>query len=161
MTSAYSPWLRAWIILLAVSALSFAQSPIPGLMYQWRILSMTGQTPANANAALTSMSAPSINDNGAVAFPAIFSGGGQGVVAASPTLAQTLVSFADPTGNRYFGPSVQINDANQVLAQDLVPGSPPAYLDRLWLANQPGSFTILIQSGVGQQYSSVGKRQRE
>jgi len=70
---------------------------IPGMMYQWRILSITGQTPPNANAPLTYMSPPSINENGAVAFIGDFDGGGEGVVAAiptatSPTLAQTLVS---------------------------------------------------------------------
>ena len=73
---------------------------------------MTGQTPINANAPLTYLSPPSIADNGAVAFVADFNGGGQGVVAAipgqvSPTLAQTVVSFADPTSGRDFGRIVE------------------------------------------------------
>ena len=89
---------------------------LPGLMYQWRILSMTGQTPADGGAPLTLLDEPSINENGAVAFLGELSGGGEGVIAVSPTLSQTVVSFADPVSNRTFGPYVQINDASQVLA---------------------------------------------
>ena len=96
-----SGWaLSAFSALMLLTPPSFAQAPagtIPGLMYEWRIMSLTGQTPINANAPLNGMFEPSINENGAVAFIGEFTGGGEGVVAAiptatSPTLAQTLVS---------------------------------------------------------------------
>jgi hypothetical protein len=144
-----------FLLLLAAAPPSFAQAPpgtIPGLMYQWRILSMTGQTPANANTTLTYLSPPSINEYGAVAFVADFDGGGQGVVAASPTLAQTVVSFADPSGSRTFGTNTQINDAGQALAADDYSG---LYYGRLWNANEPGAYQTLIQGGTGQTYTAV------
>src|SRR5690242_14576498 len=111
-TNALAQLLTVAGLFPILTSLSMAQAPLPVLMYQWRILSMTNQTPANANAPLTSMGAPSINDNSAVAFQATFSSGGMGVVAASPTLPQSLITFADPTGGRIFGPTVHINDAN-------------------------------------------------
>ena len=125
---------------------------LSGLMYQWRILSMTGQTPADGGAPLTLLDEPSINENGAVAFLGELSGGGEGVIAVSPTLSQTVVSFADPVSNRTFGPYVQINDASQVLAADDTSGM---YYGRLWLANKPGTSQTLLKGGSGQAYLSV------
>lgn len=140
------------VVLPAAAPPLFAQAPIPGLMYQWRILSTTSQTPLNATAPMSTLSPPSINDNGAVAFVAYFSGGGQGVVAASPTLAQTVVSFADPSGSRTFGTNAQINDAGDVLAADDYSG---LYYGRLWYADAPGTYATLIQGGTGQTYTAV------
>jgi len=152
--------LRLLAAAMLVALPSFAQAPpgtIPGMMYQWRILSMTGQTPIDANAPLTYLSPPSIADNGAVAFVADFDGGGQGVVAAipsavDPTLAQTLVSFADPASGRTFGTNAQIDDLDQVLAADDFSG---LYYGRLWQAYQPGNFTTLIQGGSGQSFTAI------
>lgn len=161
-------WAPAAVsLLLAAAPPLFAQAcsipagaptgTIPGMMYQWRILSMTGQTPVNANSPLTYLSPPSIADNGAVAFVADFNSGGQGVVAAIPTsviptLAQTVVSFADPTSGRDYGTNVQIDDLDQVLSADNISG---IYTGRLWLAYAPGTFTALLNGGPGQTYSAV------
>ena len=141
----------AVLVLLQPADSSLAQT-IPGKFYEYRILSTTGQTPLNANQPLTGIFGPSINANGVVAYSAEFNGGGQGVVAASPTLAPAVVSFANPTSGRGYGVSVQINSAGKVLASDFLSGS---YFDRLWNVTSPGTFKVLIRSGSGQPYSSV------
>jgi Big-like domain-containing protein len=161
-------WAPAAVLaLLAAAPPLFAQAcsipagalpgTIPGMMYQWRILSMTGQTPINANSPLTYLSPPSIADNGAVAFVADFNSGGEGIVATiptevDPTLAQTVVSFADPTSGRTYGTNTQIDDLDQVLSSDDISG---IYTGRLWLAYQPGAFTPLLNGGPGQSYSAI------
>ena len=151
-----SGWaLSAFSALMLLTPPSFAQAPagtIPGLMYEWRIMSLTGQTPINANAPLNGMFEPSINENGAVAFIGEFTGGGEGVVAASPQLAQTIVSFADPVSNRTYGPYVQINDSSQVLASDDFSN---LYTGRLWLVNAPGTSKTLIKGGPALTYSAI------
>jgi hypothetical protein len=141
----------AFLVLLLVASSSVAQT-IEGKFYEYKTMSTTGQTPANANQPLTGMSGPSINQNGVVAFSATFNGNGEGIVAASPTLPQTVVSFADPASGRLFGSSVQINTADQVLASDFLSSS---YFDRLWYVKKPGAFTTLVRGGPGQTYSSV------
>jgi hypothetical protein len=145
--------VAAALLLLVLTPPSLAQT-IEGKFYEYEILARSGQTPLNASQALTGMAGPSINSNGTVAFFGQFTGG-EGVVAASPSLPATLISFAPPSTSRSFGSSVQINDATQVLASDFLSGSPPSYYDRLWYVKQPGSFKTLIRGGSGQPFSSV------
>src|SRR5579862_2460962 len=102
------------IIALALFTLHLPGQNIPGKFYEYQILSMNGQTPVNASQALTGLGAPSINSNGTVAYYGQFTGG-EGIVAASPTIPATLISFAPPISNRFFGLTCQIDDAEQVL----------------------------------------------
>jgi hypothetical protein len=141
----------AFLVLLLVASSSVAQT-IEGKFYEYKTMSTTGQMPLNANQPLTGMSGPSINQNGVVAFSATFNGNGEGIVAASPTLAPTLISFADPISGRLFGSSVQINNADQVLGSDFLSRS---YFDRLWYVKKPGAFTTLVRGAPGQTYSAV------
>jgi hypothetical protein len=146
--------VAAALLLLVLTPPSWAQIAIEGKFYEYDILAQTGQTPLNATSALTGMAGPSINSNGTLAFYGQFAGG-EGVVAASPSLTPTLISFAPPTTSRNFGTSVQINDANQVLASDFVLGAAPSYYDRLWYVKQPGTFETLIRGGSGHTFSAV------
>jgi hypothetical protein len=70
--AAFSVWaLSTFSALTVLTPPSLAQT-IPGKFYEYRILSMIGQTPLNAGQPLTSMSGPSVNSNGTVAFAAVF-----------------------------------------------------------------------------------------
>lgn len=142
------------IIALALFTSHLPGQNIPGKFYEYQILSMTGQTPLNAAQALTGLGAPSINSNGTVAYYGQFTGG-EGIVAASPTIPATLISFAPPISNRFFGLTCQIDDAEQVLASDFTPGSPASYYERLWYVKSPGTDKTLAKGGAGQAYNSV------
>lgn len=142
------------IIALALFTSLLPGQNIPGKFYEYQILSITGQTPLNAAQMLTGLGAPSINSNGTVAYYGQFTGG-EGIVAASPTIPATLISFAPPISNRFFGLTCQINDAEQVLASDFTPGSPASYYDRLWYVKSPGTDKTLARGGAGQPFNSV------
>jgi|SRR5579871_1641744 len=144
--------LAAGLVTAACVAPILPAQTIEGKFYEYKVMSTTGQTPANANQPLSGMSPPSINQNGVVAFSATFNGGGEGVVAASPTLAQSLISFANPASGRIFSVSAQINNANQVLASDAISG---ASFDRLWYVAKPGANQVLVRGGPGQPYFAV------
>jgi hypothetical protein len=132
-----------------------AQNTIPGKFYEYNILAVPGQTPANASTTLSGMGdSPSINSNGLVAFVGQFTGGGEGVVVASPALPPKLISFA-PSGTRIFGRAVKVNDLGQVVASDRVSGSPPLYFGRLWDSSGFGAFTTLLRGNSTSPYAAV------
>jgi hypothetical protein len=85
---------------------------------------------------------PSINDEGWVAFSGRLAGGesifvGNGI---------SMTNITPIISSRTFSRAVQINNANQVVGQDLVPG--PSTRIRLWDANSL-TFSIIARGGSG------------
>src|SRR6266851_2522063 len=67
------------------------------------------------------------------------------VAAGGDTLAQVYAN-SDPA--QTFGPFVQINNAGNVLAQDMTPGAPPATSVRVWDSQaNDGNSTVATQGG--------------
>ncbi|HUT09612.1 MAG TPA: hypothetical protein VMY42_03885 [Thermoguttaceae bacterium] len=106
--------------------------------YDFDVLAQTGQN------GLTSIeNAVSINDSGKVAFVAERAEGQSVFVADNGGSAPTVVSFANPSIDRSYGREVQINNNNQVAAQDRLAGNPMGTLTRIWDGNTTGSNTVI------------------
>lgn len=94
---------------------------------------------------------PSINENGSVAFVGQVANGGQSLGdtifygnSGSSDLTAVAPNFLSTS--RTFDDAVQINDGNQIAAQDRFAGAPPHYYVRVWDGNQQNSFTLVAQS---------------
>lgn len=133
----------SWLIILS------AQS------YTYDIIATTGQTPVNANGPLTGMGDnPSINSSGAVAFVGQFAAG-EGIVVGNNPKPLNLITPSSVRTARFFGRAVQIDDANQVMANDRVSSSPPLSFERIWNGNNQNSFTLVARGGPTYPYDAV------
>lgn len=104
---------------------------------------------------------PSSNDAGVTAFSGtttagqgVFETNGVSTNGVSPVVAVNCNFFGGP---RQFGDNVEINDTGQLLAQDLVPDSPPATFLRVWntpntSCGQANNWTVIAS---GPRPSSV------
>ena len=116
--------------------------------YTFTVVGQTGQ------AGLTGiMDNPSINDAGTVAFTAQLATG-QAIFVGDGSSAPVNITPGFQSATRRFSRAVQINNANQVVAQDSVSGST---FVRIWDANNPGAFTSRARGGSGifDDYDSV------
>jgi hypothetical protein len=125
-----------------------------GNFYQYEIVAQTGESVqiGSINATLTGFGiSPSISEFGAVAFV------GQVSDSSGTALGDTLF-FGDPgstslnvvapsflSTSRTFDDAVQINDSNQLVAQDRVSGAPPYTYVRIWDGGNPDHFTLVAQ----------------
>jgi hypothetical protein len=107
------------------------------VFYDFNVLAQTG-----SNGLIDIEPAASINDLGKVAFVASQSLG-QSIYIADDSSSPVIVSFADPTSSRTYGRELQINNSNQIAAQDRVLGGTVGYRLRTWDGNNPGTFEIL------------------
>ena len=139
---------------LVFSAALLHGATIPGRVYSYDIAAATGQIPVNAPSPLIGMGDnPSVNANGNVAFVGRFAEG-EGIVVASGSTSQ-LITPGFVSATRSFGRAVQINDANQVIANDRVTGNPPLYFERLWNAGATNSFATVARGGPSSSYDAV------
>jgi hypothetical protein len=119
--------------------------------YQYEIVAQTGETIPLGTLAGFGIS-PSINQNGSVAFVgqvADGSGTALGDTLFFGDLGSTDLTAVAPNfliNSRTFDDAVQMNDGNQIAAQDRFAGSPPHYYMRVWDGNQTNSFTLIAQS---------------
>jgi Bacterial Ig domain len=97
---------------------------------------------------------PSINNSGAVAFVSHSPGGLYFWDGMSSAGARNINPQFTNTGRRLCD-SVQLTDANQVVAQDQVAGSPPANFIRSWDAMGTDSFALLARGGNPGDYDGV------
>jgi hypothetical protein len=137
-------------IAAAICALVGSGSASASLYYDLDIAAQTGV----GGLVIIESNAISINDSGRVAFigDTSASAGFEGVYVQDPGGAPTLVSFSPTTSTRTFGPGLEINDNDQVIARDVFSGES---LMRLWNSNVPASFTLLARSSTS-PYSSLG-----
>jgi hypothetical protein len=87
----------------------------------------------------------SVNDSGTIALIAnLTSGGvtGSALLTVGDGIAATRVSFPPTTTRVYSYP--KINNAGSIVEAERVTGSPPAFLIRLWPANQVVADTVTI-----------------
>jgi len=125
-----------------------APSCWPGKFYKFEVMAQAPSTiPLPTPVYLTGFgNQPSINENGVVAFvgqtapaPASSASSSDGLFmnngSGQPTYATAFPSFFN--AKRSFDSAVQINNANQIVARDTIPGSPPPSYIRIWDGNNP------------------------
>ncbi|MGD0182913.1 MAG: hypothetical protein ABSC15_24130 [Terriglobales bacterium] len=125
-----------------------------GNFYQYELVAYSGESVqvGNENATFTGFGiSPSINENGTVAFV------GQVDVSGVPfgdtlffgnpgSTALTAVAPDFLDSERTFDDAVQINDSNQIVAQDRFSGAPPSTYLRVWDGNSSNSFTLVAEA---------------
>ena len=135
------------LTLAAISILSAQSTPIPGKFYEYYAVANT------QGGAFTALGEPSINDNGLCAF--------MGQTSIGQTLWTSDGNMHPPVdinpgsgnpGTVFFNQQLQINNNNQVIAEDTL-GS--AQNVRLWNANATDSYTYVARAGSGQQYTAL------
>jgi hypothetical protein len=152
-------------LLLFVSILSFVRSSAQtcsppncwtGHFYQYEIVAQSSETVDVGNLTGFGIS-PSINEGGTVAFVGqISNSSGQplgdtlffGDVGSSK-LTTVAPSFLNTS--RTFDNAVQINEGDQIVAQDRFSGSPPTYFMRVWDGTKQDSFKLVAKSGSSLQ----------
>lgn len=140
---------------------SLGQTPIlvPERTYTFDVIASTGDTPSNAPSALVGMgNGPSINAAGHVAFVGQF-GGGEGVVVGDGKTTPVMVNN-DLESDRYFGNYIQINNSDQVVANDRLVESTPLYFVRAWdgsigASGRQPSCSMVADGGGSYPYASV------
>ena len=111
------------------------------VFYEFTTIAQTGQ------AELTGLfDSPSVNDLGMVAFSGQLTAG-QSVFVGDGTSLPRNITPGFVSATRRFSRAVQINNANQVIAQDSVTGSPPATLVRIWDGTGTSSFITVARGG--------------
>jgi hypothetical protein len=121
-----------------------------GDFYQYEIVAQTSETTSVGT--LTGLGvSPSINENGSVAFMGQVSSGGQSLGntiffgnAGSSDLTVVAPNYLNT--RRTFDQAVQINNKNQIVAQDRFSGAPPSYFLRIWDGNNPNLFTLVAKA---------------
>ena len=144
------------IALACLASRSTAQSCMPptcwtGNFYQYEIVAQTNET-VDVGTLAGFGNSPSINEFGTVAFVGQVS---QNNVPVGDTLffgnpgSSTLTDVAPNFLNvsRTFDDAVQINDSNQIVAQDRFDGAPPTFFMRVWDGSQQNFFTLVAKSG--------------
>jgi hypothetical protein len=156
----------SFVILLALDCLSSraaAQTCSPpncwtGNFYQYEIVAQTGESVqvGQIQGQLTGFGvAPSINENGNVAFDGQVSNNSQSLgdtlfMGTAGSSALTAVSLV-LSPNISFDDAVQINDTNQIVSVREVQG--PSYHLDVWDGNNPGTFTDVADSG--EEYAAI------
>ncbi len=115
--------------------------------YDYTVIANTAGGP------MTSLSAPSINTAGQVAFTGTFADGSDSIFVGNGTSALNEVSASLRDPNRLIGPSVQINDGGQIVAVDRFAGSPPSYYLRTW-DSSTDTYQVIDQSGSATGFDS-------
>ena len=125
-----------------------------GNFYQYELVAYTEESVqvGNENGTLTGFGvSPSINEDGTVAFVGQVSVSGVDFgdtlflgTAGSTALTAVAPNFLD--FSRTFDDAVQINDGNQIVAQDRFSGSPPSTYLRVWDGNNPDLYTIVTEA---------------
>ncbi len=116
--------------------------------YKYTVIAQTGTA-----LGLTALgTGPSINESGQVAFVGTTADGSNGILVGD---GSSLLDVTQPlqNPNRYFQPTVQINDSGQIAAVDRDSGSPPSYYLRTWDSSKP-SYQDDDQAGPGTSYDS-------
>jgi hypothetical protein len=139
---------RAFLIGFAALSMLRAQSPISGKFYEYYLVAST------QSGQFSALGAPSMNDYGLLAFmgqtsigQTIWTGDGN---------THALVDINPGSGNPgvvTFGPQMQINTNNTVIARDEISGTSSNI--RIWNANATDSYTYLARAGTGQQFNGT------
>jgi hypothetical protein len=125
-----------------------------GNFYQFELVAYTGENiqAGSLDGTFTGFGiSPSVNENGAVAFVGQVSVTGVRLEtlfffgeAGSTSLTAVAPNFLD--SSRTFDDAVQINDTNQIVAQDRFSGAPPSTYLRVWDGNNPEQFTLVTEA---------------
>lgn len=156
MASTWRNVALATLLVIAGAAIDARAQSSGRLLYQYEVVGKTGDAVGAATISAIGQS-PSVNARGVVAFQAGLSTGGNGLFVGAPGAALPTninPSFSAPS-TRVFSAAVQINNANQVVARDQVPGAPPANFVRFWDGNAADAFVTLARGGSGQPFDSV------
>src|ERR1700690_788671 len=140
-------------VLLAFTGVSaYAQTCVaplcwPGKFYKFEVMAQTGQV-TGAGTLTGFGTQPSVNKNGVVAFVGqIGASNFSGVFINYGVGSPTWITTGFGSSGRTFDSAVQINDLNQIIARDSIPGSPPPSLLRIWDGNNPGNWTLIARGG--------------
>ena len=152
LISLFLRYAIATVLLALNSAGAYAQTCVaplcwPGKFYKFEVMAQTGQV-TSAGTLTGFGTQPSVNENGVVAFVGqIGASNFSGVFANAGVGSPTWISTGFGSSGRTFDSAVQINDLNQIIARDSIPGSPPPSLLRIWDGNNPGNWTLVARGG--------------
>lgn len=142
-----------FVVLVCCLTSAFAQQA-SSVFYKFDVVAQTGQT-TSAGTFSGFGNGPSVSEMGMVGFMGQVGTAGNSVFMGNGSATPIWVTTGFLSSSRIFGDSAQINRTNQILANDEVSGSPPAYFDRIWDGNNPGNFTLVAEGCGSCQFPSV------
>ena len=126
----------------------------PGRFYKFDVVAKTNDVTA-AGVFSGFGDQPSVNDKGTVAFVGQLSAGYEGVFTWKTSGPPTWLSSNLSSSGRTFGRAVQINNDDQVISRDQIPGSPPPSRILRWDISNPGVTNIYDLGGSTRYFASV------